>query len=107
MCSECFVQNSFLNGGKKAMLFSVCQAPETYSNLKALFTLLNAPGDLEYVYACGLKVVNMAAGPSSHSSRHPADTFKSDTVGPRRTVTDNSDVCRATTFDEDVFRKEA
>ncbi len=55
-------QHASLNGGKKTMLLAVCQAPETYSNLKALFTLLNAPGDLEYVYACDVKVTNMATG---------------------------------------------
>ncbi len=37
----------------------------------ALFTLLNAPRDLEYVYACDLKVISMATGFSSHSSTHP------------------------------------
>ncbi len=63
-------QNASLNGGKKTMLLTVCQAPETYSNLKALFTLLNAPGDLEYVCACDLKATNMATRLSSHSSRH-------------------------------------
>ncbi len=56
-------KNASLNGGKKTMLLAVCQAPETYSNLKALFALLNALGDLEYVYACDLKVTNIAHKP--------------------------------------------
>ncbi len=42
-------QNSSLNGGKKTMLLAVYQAPETYSNLMALFILLDVPDDLEYV----------------------------------------------------------
>ncbi len=49
-------QNASLNGGKKTMLLAVYQAPETFSNLKALFALLNVPDDLEYVYACDLKL---------------------------------------------------
>ncbi len=65
-------RNSSLNGGKKTMLLAVCQAPETYANLKSLFTLLKAPPDLECVYACDLKVINIATGLSSHSSRHPS-----------------------------------
>ncbi len=44
-------QNSSLNDGKKTMLLAVYQAPETFSNSKALFTLLNVPDDLEYAYA--------------------------------------------------------
>ncbi len=35
----------------------------------------------------------------------PVLHVKSDTVGPRRTVTDNSDECRAPTFVEDYFRE--
>ncbi len=50
---------------------AVCQAPETYANLKSLFTLLKASHDLECVYACDLKVINIATGLSSHSSRQP------------------------------------
>ncbi len=64
-------RNSSLNGGKKTMLLAVCQAPTTCANLKSHFTLLNAPPDLECVYACDLKVSNIATGLSSHSSRHP------------------------------------
>ncbi len=44
-------QNSSLNGGKKTMLLAVYQGPETFSNSKALFTLLNVPDDLVYAYA--------------------------------------------------------
>ncbi len=66
-----YIQFITLNGGKKTMLLTVYLAPETYSNLKALFTPLNVPGDLEYAYACDLKVNNMASGLTSHSSRHP------------------------------------
>ncbi len=70
-CSERWLASTSLNGGKKTMLLAVYQAPKTYSNLKALFTLLNVPGDLECVYACDLKVINMDTGLTSHSSRHP------------------------------------
>ncbi len=60
-------RNSCLNGGEKTMELAVCQAPETYAKLKSLFTLLKAPHDLECVYACILKVINIATGLSSHS----------------------------------------
>ncbi len=62
-------QNSSLNGGKKTMLLAVYQDPETYSNLVALFTLLNAPGDLDYVYACDLTVINIAHIPADIPAR--------------------------------------
>ncbi len=71
--------NSSLNGCKKNMLLAVCQAPEKYANFKSLLTLLKAPHYLECVYACDLKVINVATGLSSHSSRHscPYCTSKS------------------------------
>ncbi len=83
------------------MLSAVCQAPETNSNLKALFTLLNAPGDLEYVYACALIIINQASGLSSHSSRHPCPYCTSratqwDPGAPLRTIPVNAELLLAT-----------
>ncbi len=83
-------QNSSLNGGKKTMLLAVFQVPET------LFTLLNAPGDLNYVYACDLTVINMATGLSSHSSRQPCPYCTSrstqwDPDAPLRTISMNAE----------------
>ncbi len=78
------------------MLLAVCQVPETYSNLKALFTLLNSPGDLDYVYACDLTVINISTGLSSHSSRHPCPYCTSratqwDPDAPLRTIPMNAE----------------
>ncbi len=89
-------RNASNNGGKKTMLLAVCQAPETYANLRSLFTLLKASRDFECVYAADLKVVNIVTGLSSHSSRHPCPycTSKSglwDTKAPLRTIQMNSD----------------
>ncbi len=85
-------RNPSLNGGKKTMLLAVCQAPEMYANLKSLFALLKA---FKCVCACGLKVINIATGLSSHSSRHPGPYWTSRSAhwaeqAPLRTIKVNS-----------------
>ncbi len=75
-------QNSSLNGGKKTMLLAVYQAPQTYSNLKALFTLLNV--------CLRLWLESYQHGYWTYLTfqQTPLPVFhvRSDTVGPRRTL---------------------
>ncbi len=85
---HCVGEKKVILGGKKTMLLAVYQAPETYSNLKALFTLLNVPGDLECVYACDLKVIKNGYWTYLTFQQTPLPVLhvRSDTVGPRRTL---------------------
>ncbi len=86
------------------MLLAVYQASETNSNVKALFALLNVPGDLEYVtWKLSTWLLDLA--------HILVDTFariarQERYSGTKTHVTGNSDEFRAPTFGEKYFRKE-
>ncbi len=84
-------RKSFLTDGKKTVLLAICQAPGTFSNLKALFTLLKAPHDLECSNASDLEVISITSGLNSRPGEHlcPYCTSKStqwDAKAPLRMV---------------------